>query len=130
MPRRRSPKPNSAEHNMTCSLDALAEFQDFQDDVLKFLRRALAEGKSRDEIEKHPKVQALLAARQVTMALTEQDAGKALAAIKDLRDRTEGRAVERKEIRTRIEEAPDEALDARLKTLLGQESDDSDDVKH
>jgi hypothetical protein len=125
---RRRPIPNSTEHNAARALDALAEFQDFKDDVLDFLRIALKEGKGRDEIEKHPKVQALLAARQVTMALTEQDAAKALAAIKDLRDRTEGRAIERKEIRTKIEEAPDEALDARLKTLLGQE--DADDVKH
>lgn len=117
----RRPKPNSVEHAMARSLDQLAEFDSFTEDVMPLLRKMLKEGWTKDQIEAHPRIQALLVARQVTIGLTDPDAKSALASIKDLRDRKDGRAVERREIKTRIEEADDDAIEARLKTLMGAE---------
>lgn len=121
------PRSNRNEDWLVRSLDDLAAFDSFSQEILPWLRDALKGGLTKEEIQKHPKIQAALVARQVSMALTDKDSGKALAAIKDLRDRDEGRAVERKKIEHSMEQAPDEALDARLKSLLGEE-DEEDSV--
>lgn len=126
---KRRPRPNKTEHKMAQMLDELAEFEAFQDDVLPLLRKAIKEGWTRDQIDAHPKVQALLAARQITIALRDQDSSKALAAIRDLRDRTQGRAVEKKEIRHELANIPDEQLDSILMSKL-QDAEESDDVEH
>ncbi len=124
------PRSNKVEHRMARALDDLAEFDTYTSDLLPFLREALRKGLTKDEIESDPRVQAALVARQVMMGLMDKDAGKALAAIKDLRDRQEGKAIERKEVKHSLEAAPDEQLDARLKTLLADDAGDEDTLEH
>lgn len=127
----RRPRTNHVEEAMARSLDQLAEFQEFTDDVLPLLRRAITEKWTKEQIESDPRIQALLVARQMTIGLTDKDPKAALAAIRDIRDRKDGKPVERKEIRTKIEEADDDAIDARLKTLLGaQKGSESDPIEH
>jgi hypothetical protein len=128
--RRGRPRSNTAEHRMATMLDQLAEFEQFKDDVLPLLRQAIKEGWSREQIDNHPQVQALLAARQITIALRELDSSKALAAIKDLRDRTQGRPTEKVETTHKLEKLPEEQLDSllisKLKEVeLAEEDDDS-----
>lgn len=119
----RRPKPNKTEHMMAQALDDLSAFRDFQEEVLPILRRAIKEGWTPAKIEQHPKVQALMAARKITIALTDQDAGKALSAIADTQNRREGKPVERRELKATIESLPEAELDARLAALLDVEDE-------
>ena len=126
MSRRRQPRQNKAEYRMVATLDALAEFEAFQDDILPLLRKAIKEGWTREQIDQHPKVQALLAARQITIALKEMDSAKALSAIKDLRDRTQGKPTEKVETTHRMAQLPDEQLDSILLSKLEAAGDDAE----
>lgn len=119
------PRSNKVENMMAKALDDLSAFEAFQEEVLPILRKAIKEGWSADKIEKHPKVMALMAARKVTIALTDLDTGRALTAISDTQNRREGKPVERKELKATIESLPDDALDARLNALLADEDDES-----
>jgi hypothetical protein len=121
---KKSPKSNYQENAMVRALDHLAEFEAFQDEIAPALRGAVKAGKTPDEIFKL--CLAHLAARQATIALTEKDPAKALAAIKDILDRTSGKATEKKEVKLSLENAPEEQLDAKLKTLLAESSFDED----
>lgn len=114
----RRPKPNSAENRLVKALDALDEFEKFQEEILPILRDALTKSWSVDEIYGHPKVQALLAARAVTIGITDKDSGKALAAIKEAMDRKHGKATDRREVKHTLEKLSDSELDALLKTQL------------
>lgn len=115
---KRRPKSNRQEHIMAAALDELAAFEDFKDGLLPFLRKAIKEGWTQEEIQEHPKLKAALMARQMTIALKETDSSKALAAIKDIRDRSEGKAKERVELTSKLERTPDEQLDAIIKSKL------------
>lgn len=64
------------------------------------------------------KYQALLEARKLQIALMEPDSSKSLAAIRDIQDRHEGRAVERKAVAHRFEGLADKELDALLASKL------------
>jgi seryl-tRNA synthetase len=125
---KRRPKPNVAEYQMVRALDKLAEFDEFCDDILPLLREAVKGNVSAEELQNHPKIKAALVARQLSIGLKEKDAGKALAAIKDIRDRIDGKAVERKDIKMSLENAKDEELEARLKTLMAETDLDEDSV--
>lgn len=120
------PRPNTTEDRMARSLDKLASYEEFAEGVLPRLRQLISQGLSAEQIEKDPQIQALLVARQLSIAFTDPDSARALSAIKDARDRTSGKAVERKEVKHQMADAPDEQLDARLKTLLGESSNDDD----
>jgi predicted RNA-binding protein len=125
---RKRPKTNATENRLVSALDNLAEFEAFQDDVLPLLRQAIKEGWTREQIENHPKVEALIAARQLTIALREADSGKAMTAIKDFRDRKQGKAKESQEVTHKLEKLPDEQLDSLLLSKLKEMgSDDEDD---
>lgn len=126
----RRPKQNKQEDYMASALDHLSQFEEFERSVLPLLKQAIREGWSAEKIEKHPKIAAMLVARQITMALTELDSAKALSAIKDTRDRSAGKAIERREVKHQLESLPDEQLDARLKTLLDEEAEEDDEVPH
>ena len=101
---------NNAQLRAADHLDDLAEFQKFREDVLPVLRRALSEGLSAEQIYK--KFESIAAARAVSIAALEVDSAKALAAIKDVLDRTGGKAKERSEITHRMANAPEEQVDA------------------
>lgn len=94
-------------------IDELAEFEEFKLSILKKLRRALVAGAKAEEI--FMLVQAEAAARMATFALTELEPVKAMAAIKDILDRTQGKAIERKHITATYEDTSDEELDRLLK---------------
>lgn len=115
---RKRPKSNVQEHIMAAALDELAAFEDFKDGLLPFLRDAIKKGWTAEQIQNHPKLQSALMARQMSIALKEGDSSKALAAIKDIRDRSEGKARERIELTSKLEKTPDDQLDALIKSKL------------
>lgn len=94
------------------AMDLLAEYEE----LLPGLKAALRMGLSAEEI--YTEFQAMAAARGIQIALTERDSGKAIAAIKDVLDRTQGKAKERQEHTHRLQQLPDEQLDALLKTKI------------
>lgn len=116
--RRRPParSRNTQEHRMAGLLDDLREFEQYREDVLPEIRRMLKEGASAEKILE--RFSNMAAARAVTIALTEEDSSKALAAIKDVIDRSQGKAVERKEVKHQFSELKDEELDALLESKL------------
>lgn len=124
----RRPRSNRIEYQMVSALDRLAEFESFEEEVLPILRKAIKDGWSAERIENDPKLKALMVARQMTIALREKDSSKALAAIKDTRDRREGKAKERLEIENKYAKLKDEELDALLASELTDLDTDPDEA--
>lgn len=113
---------NPQEERTIEALGDLAEFERFQAEVLPKLRDAvLNKGASAKDIL--DMVQTVAAARLGTMVVTEQDSGKALAAIKDILDRTQGKATEKREISHKFEKLKEEELDALLQSRLNEVED-------
>lgn len=104
---------------MARNLDDLAAYEDFEDSVLPMLKQAVKEGWSPEKIYKMTAAHA--AARSVSIALTEPDSGKALAGIKEVLDRSGGKATERREVKHEISNLSDAELDA---LIASQEADD------
>ncbi len=121
---RKSPRPNRAESKMAAALDTRTLLDDISAELLPIMRTASKERWTRDQWRAHPVLSALIQARQFSIAITDDDTSKALAAIKDINDRTEGRATERVETIHILEKLPDEQLDALLETELKELSDD------
>jgi gamma-glutamyl:cysteine ligase YbdK (ATP-grasp superfamily) len=84
--------------------------------LLPELRADLASGLTAEQI--YQKYQTLAAARSVQIVATEVDSSKALAAVKDILDRSQGKAKERQEIEHRLGKLPETELDALLLTKL------------
>jgi hypothetical protein len=126
MATKRRPRQNSAEYQMVRSLDKLAAFEDYCEGVLPLLRQAIKEGWTREQIDQHPKIQALMAARQITIAIQDPDSSKALAAIRDHRDRTQGKPKEKIELENKYSKLKDEELDSLLLSSLAEDDDDTD----
>jgi hypothetical protein len=123
---KRHPKANKQEAIMAAALDERAAFEDFKESLLPFLRDALKKGWTAEQIQNHPKLQSALMARQMSIALNDKDTSKALAAIKDIRDRTEGKARERLEVTSKLDRTPDEQLDALIKSKLASAAASAD----
>lgn len=104
---------------MIRSLDQLAAYDDFNSNVAPTLQKAVTEKWSVERIYKE--FGALLAARAITIALKEQDSGKALAAVKDIMDRSIGKAADKVETTHRLERMPDAELDKLLESLAGED---------
>lgn len=121
----RAPERNSVEERITESLDELAEFREFKETLLPALRADLMKGTPAKEILE--KVKSLAAARLGQIVVSELDSGKALAAIKDVLDRTDGKAKESIETTHKFQQMKDTDLDALLRSKL-QESD-ADGIK-
>jgi hypothetical protein len=98
---------------MARDIDALSEYDDFCNRVLPRLRQLIADDKSdaKDILASQEK---LMAARMVTIALTEKDSKVAMQAIKDIYDRTMGKAKETIDVNNRYEQLSEEDLDAAL----------------
>lgn len=112
---------------MVRNLDQLAAFEEYQDEVLPKLREALKNGAKAEDI--YQMAMGVAAARAVSIAVKEKDSSKALAAIKEIMDRTAGKATERKEVSHRLEKLPDEQLDSLLASKLDElESLDDDEL--
>ena len=103
---------------MTKLIDQLAEFEKFRETILPAIRADLSNGLTAPELRE--KYAALVQARIITEALTTPDAGKAATLSKDVLDRSEGKATERKEVSIKYSELGDEELDA---LLLSEEAE-------
>jgi hypothetical protein len=116
---------NGIQGGMAQTLDDLAEFEQFQSDILPKLRAAIKAGKGAKDLYKM--VEAEAAARAITIGLTSKDEGKALAAVQDILNRVHGKAVEHKTIDARFSELPENELDD---LILEQAEDLSGKSKH
>ena len=115
-------------------LDKLAQFEEFNKTILPQLRAMLKEGAKSEDILEFSRAHA--AARIVSIAATEADSTKALAASRDILDRTMGKAVERHEQTHKFAKLDDNALDAlvisklkeaELPQLAASSQDDEED---
>lgn len=97
--------------------DKLAQFEDYST-ILTAIRKDVARGMSTKELQQ--KYAPLAQARVISEMLTNEDGSKAIAAAKDLLDRVEGRATEKKEVTHRFKDMSDKELDA----ILASEEED------
>lgn len=107
---------NGSESRMVNALDKLKAFDEFESLILPQLRKDLKAGLTSEEIYK--KYKHLAAARAVSITLGEKDSSKALNAVKEIFDRSEGKSTEKKEVTHRLDKLPDEQLDALLLTEM------------
>jgi hypothetical protein len=106
----------TAEDHMVDVLDELTFFQEFKAELLPDLRKLIAGGApTKDILER---ARALATARLASLAALETDSRTALVAIKELMDRLDGKATERKEIKHSMEQLRDEELDALVMTAM------------
>lgn len=98
----------------------LAAFEEFQATVAPRMRRLLLDGATAEELLEQ--AAPLAAARIATIAMTETDSSKALAAAKDIIDRSKGKAVERKQLEHKFERMDESAIDALLLSKLKEAS--------
>ncbi len=114
---------NHKQENWTIrAVDDLAEFDKFKEEILPMLKKAISESWSAEKIYKMAEAHA--AARNVTIALTDQDSGKAMTAIKELMDRSKGKATEKQEITHSYSKLSDEELDALIDSQKKDLADD------
>lgn len=103
-----------AETAMTSLIDQLVEFEEFRSTILPAIKKDLMKGMNAKQLRE--KYAALVQARQLTTAIASADEMRASAAARDIMDRAEGKATERKEVTHRYAELKDEELDAILKS--------------
>lgn len=117
--RRRSGQLAKAAHSMqegqARSLDALAEFETFREMFAPEIRRDLMRGATEKEILE--KYKPLVAARMVQTAVAG-DAKNAIAAGREVYNRTEGTPAAKLDITHKMERLKDEELDALLESEL------------
>ncbi len=92
----------------------LAEFEQYKADVLKSIRKDIRNKLSARQIRE--KYLAILQGRLITDALTTEDVKEATTIIKDVADRVEGKATEKKEVTHRFSGMSDKELDAILQS--------------
>lgn len=107
------------------SLDELAIQDELWTGVLQSVRDDVRKGASAEELLS--KYAQLAAARVVTIAATDADSGRALSAAKDILDRSQGKAVERKQIHHKLDKVDEQQLDAILLTEIDSLEIDSDE---
>lgn len=110
---RSTPSSGPAEHKQSKLHRDLAQFEDYQT-ILGFIRKDIKAGLTAKQLQ--VKYAALAQARVISEMLTNADGGKAIAAAKDLLDRVDGKATEKKEVSHRFAEMSDKELDAVLKS--------------
>lgn len=91
----------------------LSQFEDYQT-ILSSIRKDLKNGLTEKQLRE--KYAPLAQARIISEMLTNEDGAKALAAARDLLDRTNGKATEKKEVSHRFADMSDKELDAVLKS--------------
>jgi len=114
---------NGQEIAMVRGLDELDQFERFSKMVPEDLRKDILAGmKSKEIYEKYGN---MAAARAVIIMMTEEDPGKAMTAVKDILDRTQGRPIERKQHQHALHNVDDKEFDA----LLSSEMEDLDEME-
>jgi hypothetical protein len=114
----RGARRNTTEDKMVNMIDRLEKFRQFEEEILPALQRAIAKGVSAEEIYK--KYEAHLAARTITIALTDPDAAKANAAIREAMDRSKGKATEKVELEHKYSKLKREEVEALLESQLAE----------
>jgi hypothetical protein len=97
------------------TLDDLAEFEEFREMFMPAIREALLKGCSSEQIL--AKFKPVMAARLVQLGVAGSESA-ALGAIKELLDRTDGKAIQKQEHTHRLAKLPDSELDAVLTSKL------------
>jgi hypothetical protein len=97
------------------ALDDLSEFEEFREMFLPAIRQALLEGKSAEQIL--AKFKPVVAARLVQLGVAGGESA-ALGAIKELMDRTDGKAVQKQEHTHKLARLSEQELDAVLENKL------------
>lgn len=106
--RRKSNRPE--EHDQSDLHDALKAFDTFRQELLPMLQEDILKGTPPEALRK--KYLSYLTARQIQIGLTDPQSANALAAIKDLQDRTEGKPAQTNINVNKYEQLSDEQLDA------------------
>jgi len=110
---------------MVNTIDDIAEFEEFRREILPAIRQDMSNGMTAEELR--TKYEAVVTARFITIAATSENESAAVAAGKDIQDRSSGRPKERKEIEHRLGKLPDQELEAILLSemddISGQDSD-------
>ena len=114
---------NKTEAEMVRSLDKLAQYERFVELIPEALRKDVLNGMKPNEILH--KYNNVVAARMVALAMTEKDPSKAFSMMKDVLDRTEGKAIERKQIQHALHQVSDQEFDA----LLASDLEDLEDLE-
>lgn len=105
-------------------IDDLAEFEEFRETTLKAIRRDISKGMGAKQLRE--KYAAIVQGRLITDALTTDDTAKAALIGKDIIDRVEGKATEKKEVTHRFKDMKDEELDA----IIQSEEADLEDMEN
>jgi hypothetical protein len=119
------PSGNGPEQHVARVIDELAEFDEFKATVLPKLRQMIKGNAPSKEILEAGR--ALVAARLATIAATEPDAKTALAAAKELLDRTDGKVTERREVEHKMAKLKDDELDALVLTAFNESEEGTSD---
>lgn len=93
-------------------VDDLVEFEKFRDEILPVLRKDMNSGMSAEDIYK--KWAPIAAAKLVTVALQSKNESSVLTATKEILDRSEGKARERRDTTHRLAQIPEKELDSLL----------------
>lgn len=112
---------------MAAAMDELDSYERYKQEIAPKMRELMERGASTEEIYKF--AQSFAAARAVTIALSEVDSSKALAAVKEILDRSQGKAKERTEIEHRYSKMPENELDALLESKLREVADSKPKVQ-
>lgn len=123
-PRSNQPVINTRQNeaHMVEVLDELALFEEYRATMLPKLREQIEAGASTKDIL--GTAQAAAVARLASMAVLEQDSKVALAAIKELLERTDGKVTENKKIVHAMEQLKNEELDALVMSKLDEVGDE------
>jgi hypothetical protein len=106
------------------TLDELEVHDSLFTGVLAGLKEDIAKGMDAMAIAK--KYASLAAARTVSIALTDENSGLALAAAKDIQDRVNGKATEKKELIHSMANASEKEIDAVIASKLALLEDGED----
>ncbi len=104
---------DAAEHKQHKLHQNLADFEDYQT-ILATIRKDIKAGMTQKQLAQ--KYAPLAQARVISEMLTTDNPTAALAAAKDLLDRVEGKATEKKEVTHRFKEMSDKELNAILES--------------
>lgn len=112
----------ATEDERITNLDLLAEFQNFKEVLLEGVQKDILSGMTAEQI--YAKYSPAAAGRVVTVAATEIDSGKALAAAREILDRGMGKATEKKEVTHKYKDLSDEELASLVATTLSEADED------
>lgn len=102
---------------MARKLDEREAYERFKEEVLPAIQKDLQKGFTAEELVQ--KYHALAMARNITIAINPKSQDSvALAASKDILDRALGKAKERSEVTHRMQDVPEEQLNAALLTKM------------